>query len=90
MRDSIVGSVMAGYDGHRGWVYYLASDPSYREQGIGRALMDAAESWLSSLGCTRVRLMVRSDNGEARGFYDAIGYEAQGVVTLGKTLIEGS
>jgi ribosomal protein S18 acetylase RimI-like enzyme len=82
----LAGSVMAGFDGHRGWVYYLAADPDRRKGGIGRALMQAAEQWLRDSGCPRVRLMVRTDNLAARGFYKAIGYEDQDVVTLGRTL----
>ena len=82
----LAGSVMAGFDGHRGWVYYLAADPDRRKGGIGRALMQAAEQWLRDLGCPRVRLMVRADNLAARGFYQAIGYADQDVVTLGRTL----
>ncbi len=83
---ALVGSVMAGFDGHRGWVYYLATDPDRLGQGIGKALMRAAEQWLQRLGCPRVRLMVRGDNLAAHGFYAAIGYEDQAVVTLGRTL----
>ena len=82
----IVGGVMAGFDGHRGWVYYLATAPSQRGQGIGRALMQAAEAWLGGQGCPRVRLMVRHDNVAATGFYRAIGYEPQDIITLGRTL----
>ena len=82
----LVGSVMAGFDGHRGWVYYLATDPDRLKHGIGRALMAAAEDWLRQLGCPRVRLMVRHDNLDARGFYTAIGYDDQDVVTMGRTL----
>ena len=84
--DALVGSVMVGFDGHRGWVYYLATDPARVMGGNGRALMAAAERWLEKLGCTRIRLMVRSDNAAAHGFYSAIGYEEQGVVTFGRTL----
>ncbi len=82
----LAGSVMAGFDGHRGWVYYLATDPDRLKHGIGRALMAAAEDWLRQLGCPRVRLMVRQDNLDARGFYTAIGYDDQDVVTMGRTL----
>jgi ribosomal protein S18 acetylase RimI-like enzyme len=82
----LVGSVMVGFDGHRGWAYYLASDPRRLRCGIGRALMAAAESWLQTHGCQRVRLMVRGDNLDARGFYNAIGYGDQDVVTMGRTL----
>lgn len=84
--DALAGSVMAGFDGHRGWVYYLAVAPELARRGIGRALMAAAEDWLWGLGCARLRLMVRGDNLAARGFYQAIGYDDQDVVTLGRTL----
>ena len=84
--ETLAGSVMAGFDGHRGWVYYLATDPAQLSGGIGKALMRAAEQWLQGLGCPRVRLMVRADNLAARGFYTAIGYDDQDVVTMGRTL----
>lgn len=80
----LVGSVMIGFDGHRGWVYYLATEPDRREQGIGRAIMAAAEDWLRARGSPKVQLMVRGDNAVARGFYAALGYELQDVVTIGK------
>lgn len=80
----LIGSVMVGFDGHRGWVYYLATAPERRGQGIGRALMTAAEDWLKTLGSPKIQLMVRGDNAVARGFYAALGYELQDVVTLGK------
>lgn len=82
----IIGSVMVGFDGHRGWVYYLAAAPESRLQGIGRRLMRAAEDWLSAIGSPKIQLMVRGDNQAARGFYDALGYEVQDVVTIGKRL----
>ena len=80
----LVGSVMVGFDGHRGWVYYLATAPERRGQGVGRALMTAAEDWLKAQGSPQIHLMVRGDNAAARGFYDALGYELQDVVTIGK------
>ncbi len=83
---ALAGSVMVGFDGHRGWVYYLASDPARRQQGLGRALMAAAEAWLAERGCPKIQLMVRGDNAAARGFYAAIGYEVQDVVTIGRRL----
>ena len=85
-QEQILGSVMVGFDGHRGWVYYLASDPDRRGTGIGRQLMQAAEDWLRQRGCPKIQLMVRSDNQPARGFYQAIGYELQDVVTIGRRL----
>lgn len=82
----IVGSVMAGFDGHRGWVYYLAVAPGCRRDGLGRALMTAAEDWLRTRGAPKLQLMVRGSNAEALGFYAALGLERQDVVTLGRFL----
>jgi len=84
--EVIVGCVMAGFDGHRGWVYYLASHPRWRGQGIGRELMRAAEEWLKERGAPKIQLMIRGDNEIARGFYAALGYEVQDVVTIGRRL----
>ncbi|WP_062345384.1 GNAT family acetyltransferase [Novosphingobium sp. CCH12-A3] len=80
------GSVMVGFDGHRGWVYYLATAPDRRGQGIGRALMGAAEDWLKALGSPKIQLMVRGDNSAARGFYDTLGYELQDVVVIDRRI----
>nr|WP_243857188.1 GNAT family acetyltransferase [Sphingomonas leidyi] len=82
----IAGSVMLGDDGHRGWVYYLAVAPAARGTGLGRALMAEAEAWLRARGCPKIQLMVREGNAEALGFYEALGLERQGVVTLGRFL----
>ena len=84
--DPIVGSVMVGFDGHRGWVYYLAVDPEQRRSGLGRALMQAAEAWLAACGAPKIQLMVRADNAEAMGFYAALGLETQSVEVLGRRL----
>ena len=83
----IVGTVMAGYDGHRGWLYYLASDPQRRGQGIGRDLVTAAEDALLDMGCPKVQLMVRPDNADVLAFYDTLGYERFDTTTTGKRLI---
>lgn len=84
----IVGSVMAGYDGHRGWLYYLASASDRRGAGIGRALVTEAERLLLAMGCPKVQLMVRSGNEQVLGFYDALGYERFEVGNTGKRLIQ--
>lgn len=84
---AVVGTVMAGYDGHRGWLYYLASAPARQGEGIGRLLVAAAEERLLAMGCPKVQLMVRPDNSGARGFYDALGYEAFDTWATGKRLI---
>lgn len=85
---ALVGSVMTGFDGHRGWVYYLAVAPDQRGQGTGSALMAAAERWLRERGSPKIQLMVRGDNISALGFYERIGYARQDVVVLGRRLDE--
>lgn len=87
--DMVAGSVMTGFDGHRGWVYYLAVSPGARRGGLGRALMAAAEAWLRERGAPKIQLMVRGSNADALGFYEALGLERQDVVTLGRFLGEG-
>jgi ribosomal protein S18 acetylase RimI-like enzyme len=88
LRDpqELIGSVMVGFDGHRGWVYYLAVAPDRRREGLGRRLMEAAEAWLRERGAPKLQLMVRTGNAEALGFYQALGLEPQEVVTLGRFL----
>lgn len=85
--DAVLGSVMAGYDGHRGWVNYLAVDPDARGRGIGRALMAHSERGLLELGCPKVNLQVRATNAAAIGFYRRLGYLDDDVVSLGKRLL---
>ena len=85
--DAIVGSVMAGYDGHRGWIYYLAVAPALRRQGIGRLLMRAAEARLLAEGCPKINLQVRTSNADVVAFYEALGYAPDDVVSLGKRLV---
>jgi ribosomal protein S18 acetylase RimI-like enzyme len=84
----VVASAMAGYDGHRGSVYYLAVSPAHQRRGHARAMMAEVERRLEAVGCPKLNLMVRDDNRAATGFYDRLGYVAQQVVVLGKRLIE--
>ncbi|MGY4398261.1 ribosomal protein S18 acetylase RimI-like enzyme [Sphingomonas sp. UYAg733] len=84
--DRVVASVMVGFDGHRGWIYYLAVAPDTRRGGHGRAMMGAAERWLRQQGAPKLQLMVRDDNAAALGFYAALGLEPQKVVALGRFL----
>ncbi len=83
----VVVTAMAGYDGHRGWVHYLAVDPALRRKGLGREIMGEVESRLRALGCPKLNLMVRSDNRDVLGFYRGLGYGEDQVVALGKRLI---
>jgi ribosomal protein S18 acetylase RimI-like enzyme len=85
--DAAIGSVMAGYDGHRGWLYYLAVADSHRGRGVARALVTEAERLLREMGCPKVQLMVREGNERVLGFYDALGYERFSVSNTGKRLI---
>lgn len=84
---AIVASVMGGYEGHRGWINYLAVDPSMQRRGLGRQMMDAVEARLLALGCPKINLQVRDTNEQATGFYRAIGYAVDPVVSFGKRLI---
>lgn len=87
IRGEVVGSVMVGYDGHRGSVNYLAVDPEHRRQGLGRALMAEAELRLLRAGCPKLNLQVRADNPEVVAFYQKLGYEVEERASLGKRLI---
>lgn len=82
----IVATVMAGYEGHRGWINYLAVDPDQHRSGLGRALMAEAERLLRQAGCPKINLQVRSSNAEVIDFYKRIGYAVDDVVSLGKRL----
>lgn len=84
--DALIATVMVGFDGHRGWVYYLAVDPDRRREGLGKRMMDAAEAWLRERNASKIQLMVRSDNADVIAFYEALGLERQDVVTLGRRL----
>ncbi|HSG45399.1 MAG TPA: GNAT family acetyltransferase [Anaerolineales bacterium] len=82
----IVGSIMGGYEGHRGWVNYLAVSPSHQKRGYGHQLMDAIEIKLRELGCPKINLQVRETNFEVIEFYKAIGYDLDNVIGMGKRL----
>ncbi|HSN12375.1 MAG TPA: GNAT family acetyltransferase [Propionibacteriaceae bacterium] len=82
--ETLVGTVMVGVDGHRGWVYYLASHPDRRREGIGRALVAAAERWVEERGMPKIQLMVRRTNASVVDFYTALGYAEQDTVVLGR------
>ena len=82
----VVGTVLVGFDGRRGWLNYLAVDPDLRGRGLGRHLVHVAERDLAGRGCPKVNLQIRHDNVGARGFYEALGYVDDRVVSLGKRL----
>ena len=82
--DTLVGTAMVGHDGHRGWVYYLAVDPGHRDRGLGRALMAACEAWVRERGIPKIDVMVRNENAEVRGFYEALGWQLDDVVVYSR------
>jgi ribosomal protein S18 acetylase RimI-like enzyme len=86
MDQTIVGSVMVGYEGHRGWINYLAVSPEHRKQGCGRKLMEEAERLLRLEGCPKINLQVRTSNTEVLAFYRALGYVQDDVLSFGKRL----
>ncbi|WP_316980198.1 GNAT family acetyltransferase [Shumkonia mesophila] len=85
-RGRVVGSVMVGHDGHRGWLYYVAADPGMRSQGIGRRMVKAAEAWLSERGVRKAELMVRQTNAGVMAFYERLGFERSAVLVMQRWL----
>jgi ribosomal protein S18 acetylase RimI-like enzyme len=82
----IVGAVMAGWDGQRGWIYHLAVDPDERRRGVGRALVVAAERALAARGCPKINLQVLVSNRDVVAFYERLGWLVEHRVSMGKTL----
>jgi ribosomal protein S18 acetylase RimI-like enzyme len=82
----VVATCMAGYEGHRGWINYLAVSPHHRRQGIGRRIMEEAEKRLSAAGCPKINLQVRKTNRAVIQFYERIGYTRDPVASMGKRL----
>ena len=82
----IVGSLMAGYDGHRGWLNYLAVDPAFRRRGYGRRLVNAAENLLRAAGCLKINLQIRAEHRDVIAFYQSLGFAVDEVASMGKRL----
>jgi len=85
---SLVGVAMAGYEGHRGWIYYLGVAPDRRRRGIGRLLVRESERRLAAFGCPKVNLMVRESNDAVRAFYERLGYARDAVTCMGRRLVD--
>ena len=83
----IIASIMVGYDGHRGWINYLAVHPAHQRRGHARQLMQRAERALSELGCPKLNLQVRAGNEAVLAFYESLGYADDRTLRLGKRLI---
>jgi ribosomal protein S18 acetylase RimI-like enzyme len=87
---AVVGCLMAGYEGHRGWLNYLAVSPEHRRRGLGSALVAEAERLLKNEGCPKVNLQIRTSNGEVVEFYGRLGYAPDDVVSMGKRFVDDS
>jgi len=88
IEEEQVATVMAGYEGHRGWINYLAVSPAYRRRGYGRQMMAEAEQLLRNLHCPKINLQVRTSNRSVIEFYQRLGYAVDEVVSLGKRLVK--
>ncbi len=84
--DRIIATVMAGYEGHRGWLNYLAVSPDMRQKGLARQLVSEVEKRLRLVGCPKINSQVRGTNTEAIAFYRKIGFVEDNVISLGKRL----
>ena len=84
----IIATCMAGYEGHRGWINYLAVSPQYRRQGFATQMIREAEKILKDVGCPKINLQIRSSNKEVIEFYKAIGFNKDDVVSMGKRLVQ--
>ncbi len=82
----IIGTIMAGYDGHRGWLYSLAVAADFRQQGVGRQLVEHAEQALRATGCRKLNLQVRADNAAVVSFYEKLGFHSEPRISMGKVL----
>jgi ribosomal protein S18 acetylase RimI-like enzyme len=86
LEGKVVATVMAGYDGNRGWIYHLAVAPQLQGNGFGRAMMAEAERCLRALDCPKINLQVRASNALTTGFYQALGYAIEERISMGKRL----
>ncbi len=86
VNGELVGTAMGGYDGHRGWLYYVAVHPQYRRQGIGTALVKRVEAGLAGIGCPKINLQVRATNAAVVDFYRTLGYEIEERLSMGRRL----
>jgi ribosomal protein S18 acetylase RimI-like enzyme len=88
LEQQLVASCMSGYDGHRGWIYFLAVRPTRQRRGIAAKLIAKIEQKLVELGCPKLELMVRKSNPEVIAFYDSVGFEPDPVIVMSKRLIK--
>lgn len=86
-KGKVIATVMGGYEGHRGWINYLAVHPDQRRYGFGREIMEAVEHLLKKMCCPKICLQIRTSNTDVISFYQSLGYMDDNVISLGKKLI---
>ena len=86
--DLVIGTIIAGYDGHRGWIYSMAVHTDHRHRGIGSALLSYAETKLAARGCVKINLQIMGDNKDVQRFYETNGYTVENRISMGKELPE--
>ena len=86
LENKIIASVMAGYDGHRGWINYLAVHPDFQSRGYGKQLMDNVENRLRKLGCPKINLQIRDANNKVLSYYQKLGFVEEKRISMGKRL----
>jgi ribosomal protein S18 acetylase RimI-like enzyme len=84
--EQVVGTIMAGYDGHRGWIYLVAVGPQCRRQNIGSQLVSHAEEALTRRGCVKINLEILASNASVAAFYESLGFRVENRVTMGKRI----
>lgn len=84
---AVIGTAMAGYDGHRGWLYAIAVKPDFQRKGIGTALLHDAEKKLGAMGCSKINLQIRADNAAVAAFYREHGYAVEDRISMGKRML---
>ncbi|KPB69632.1 GNAT family acetyltransferase [Pseudomonas cannabina] len=86
LNGAVIGTILAGYDGHRGWLYSVAVDPQQRGKGLGSALVKHAEQALTERGCVKINLQVRTLNESVQAFYRTLGYTQEPIISMGKRI----
>ena len=86
LEDKLIASVMAGYDGHRGWINYFAVHPDFQARGYGKQLMDNVENGLRELGCPKINLQIREENDKVFSYYQKLGFVEEKRINMGKRL----
>ena len=84
--NSLIATVMGGYEGHRGWINYLAVHPDFQEKGYGQEIMNSVETWLREMGCPKINLQIRTGKDNIAFFYQKLGFTKDHIVSIGKWL----